>query len=126
MSFTENDRKLRSKTGKSFPNGGRYDGPPFVGAITEALKVDFGGGPSSVKRIARLTRTNERAVRNWFEGRNGPSGENLVSLMHHSDAVFGAVLALSRRDQLTAGLMLGGLREHLMAAVAAIDAVEAH
>jgi hypothetical protein len=126
MSFTENDRKLRSKTGKSFHDRDGYDGPPFVAAIAEALKADFGATPSSVKRVARLTSANERAVRNWFDARNGLSGENLVSLMHHSDAVFGAVLALSRRGQLASGVMLAGLRLHLMAAVTAIDAIEAH
>ena len=45
-------------------------------------------------------RANERAVRNWFEARNGPSGEHLVMLMHHSPAVVEAVLALSGRMDL--------------------------
>jgi hypothetical protein len=124
MSFTENDRNLRSKKGKSFHDGGGYDGAAFVTAIAEALRAEFGAAPASLKRIARLTRSNERAVRNWIEGKNGPSGANLVALIQHSDAVFEMVLALSHRKHLTAAIHLTELRAHLLIAVAAIDAVE--
>lgn len=124
MSFTENDRKLRSKNGKSFHNGDGYEGA-FVEVIAEALKADFGYAPAAVKRVARMTRANERAVRNWFDGKNGPSGENLVTLIQHSDAVFGVVLGLSQRSQFAVGVGLLDLRLHLIAAVAAIDAVHA-
>lgn len=27
--------------------------------------------------VAMITDANERTVRNWFEGKNGPSGESL-------------------------------------------------
>jgi hypothetical protein len=37
-------------------------------------------------------------VKNWFEARNGPSGENLVELMKHSDAVFDTMLVASERQ----------------------------
>lgn len=123
MSFTEKDRNLRSKKGKSFPESGGYDGPPVAHAIADALRADFGGAPAAVKRIARLTRSNERAVRNWIDGNNGPSSENLVSLMQHSDAVFDTVLKLAHRSDLTAAIHLGELREQLIKAVAAIDAL---
>lgn len=123
MSFPENDRKVRSKKGKTFPGSGGYGGPPFVATIAEALKVDFGASPSSVKHIARLTRTNERAARNWFEGKNGPSGENLVCLMRHSDAVFWAVLTLSERDERVDQAALIGIRQQLAGALATIDAM---
>jgi len=36
-------------------------------------------------------------VRNWFEGKNGPSGENLMALIRYSDAVLAMVLQLSGR-----------------------------
>ena len=123
MSFTENDRKLRSKNGKSFHNGGKYDGPTFADVIAQALKTDFGASPSAVKRVARLTHANERAVRNWFDSKNGPSGENLVSLMEHSDAIFAVVLASSRRRPADVDVALGDLRGHLVSAVATIDSL---
>ena len=78
MSFTKNDRNLQPRSGKSFQIGDRQVGPSFIQAITSALKTEFGGGPSGLKTVARFTGANERAVRNWFEGKNGPSGENLI------------------------------------------------
>ena len=74
-----------------------------------------------MKRVARLTAANERTVRNWFEGKNGPSGENLVSLMQHSDAVLDMALVRSGRDRIAAGVALVALREQHIAAVAIID-----
>jgi len=112
MSFTENDRKFRSKIGKTFPKGGGYNGPPFVEAIAIALRADFGASAAAVKRIARFTRANERAVRNWFEGKNGPSGEHLIRLMQHSDAVLGAVLSLCNRAPPPIVEGLADVRQH--------------
>jgi hypothetical protein len=79
MSFTENDRKLQSKSGESFPIGDHQVGPSFTQTIASALKTEFGGGPSALKAVARITGANERAVRNWFEGKNGPSGKTSSS-----------------------------------------------
>ncbi len=124
MSFTENDRKFRSEKGKSFHDKSAHDGAPFAFAIAAALKVDFGAAPASVKRIARLAGANERTARNWLEGRNGPSGESLVCLMQHSDAVFETVLTLSRRYHVTGAMHLRALREHLLFVAAAIDEIE--
>ena len=124
MSFTKSDRKLQSKMGKSFPGGGGHNGPRFAEAIALALKADFGASPSAVKRVARLTAANERTARNWFEGKNGPSGENLISLMHHSDAVLGVVLSLSNRAPLTIGGSLADIRQHLLDVVGKIDALQ--
>lgn len=121
MSFTENDRKVRSKTGISFPEG-RYDDLPYRAVIADVLATEYGSVRSAVKSLARLTDTNERAVRNWFEGKNGPSGESLIQLMRHSDATFGAVLELCRRSR-PAKPELAELRIHLAAALVAIDAI---
>ena len=81
MSFTENDRKVQSKIGKTFPKRAGYDGPPIAEVIAAALKADFGTAPSAMKHIARLTGANERAVRNWMGGQNRPSAEMLICLM---------------------------------------------
>jgi hypothetical protein len=124
MSFTENDRKVRSKTGITFPEG-RYDGLPYRAVIADVLATEFGSVRSAVKSLARLTNTNERAVRNWFEGKNGPSGESLIQLMQHSDATFGVILDLCRRSR-SPGPELAELRIHLAAALVAIDAIHHH
>ena len=73
-----------------------------------------------------MTHSNERAVRNWLEGKNGPSGSNLVVLMRHSDRVLRTVLELAyRRDLVLAG-ELTGLRQRLIDAIAEIDSLVPH
>jgi hypothetical protein len=121
MSFTENDRKLQSESGKSFPFGDHQVGPSFTQTISSALKTEFGGGPSALKVVARITGPNERAVRNWFEGKNGPSGENLIILIQHSETILKAVLSLANRRNLVVVASLAGLRRQLAGAIAAID-----
>lgn len=123
MSFTENDRKVQSQSGKSFPNLDVQPHPLFAEAIALALKEEFGRGPSAVKTAARLAQANERAVRNWFEAKNGPSGENLISLLQHSDAVLRTVLDLADRRNLSAVAGLAELREQLADLVMAIDRI---
>lgn len=70
----------------------------FPKLVADALHHEWGSSLSSRKIVSRITSANERAVKNWFEARNGPSGENLVELMRHSDAVLEAVLAASGRS----------------------------
>lgn len=96
MSSTQNDRKLRSNNGKNFLPSRTSDGVNrFAEAIAGALRREFGGVPGSVKQVVRITGANERAVRNWFEARNAPSGENLVILMGRSEEVLETVLQRS-------------------------------
>ena len=47
-----------------------------------------------------LTKANERAVKNWFMAKNGPTGRHLVDLVRTSDEVLEAVLLLSGREEL--------------------------
>jgi hypothetical protein len=124
MSFHKNDRKIQSKKGKSFPEETEHGYQLFVQAVTSALNEEYGGGPSAVKTVARVTLANERAVRNWFEGKNGPNGGYLVKLIRHSDVVLEAVLALADRSDRAFAFSLEGLRLHLVEAVAAIDQLQ--
>jgi hypothetical protein len=121
MSFPDNDRKVQTESGKSFPSADESSRPSFVQAISLALREEFGGVPSAVKTAARLTRANERAVRNWFEAKNGPSGENLIPLLQHSDVVLRAVLDLADRRDLRAATGVAELRQRLVDLVTAID-----
>ncbi len=121
MSFTENDRKLQSRSGKSLPNEDARSHLPFARTIALALREEFGGGPSAVKTAARVTQANERAVRNWFEAKNGPSGEYLIPLLQHSDRVLRAVLELAGRRDLLVTAGFADLRQQLIDLVAAID-----
>lgn len=92
------------------------DGPPFIDAIAAAMLVEWGQAPSALKEIGRITHTNERTVRNWVDGRNGPSGENLVALMRHSDEVLTTVLDLSGRHDLVPASSIMSLRPALVRA----------
>lgn len=98
MSSAQKDRKVRTGAGSVFPDAGRSPrSETFPDRIAQALRRSFGHSPGAVKTVARLTGGNERAVRNWFEGRNAPSAENLVILMRHSDEVLETVMLLASR-----------------------------
>jgi len=118
MSFTKKDRKIQSESGKTFPE---ISPETLAAAIAFALRTEFGATPSSVKTVAQLTRSNERAVRNWFDSKNGPSADNLVVLMRHSNLVLKTVLELSDRPDLVLASGILGLREQLADVLAAID-----
>jgi len=47
----------------------------------------------------RWTGVNDRTVKNWLTGRNGPSGEHLIELIRHSDVTFKTMLRLTCRRQ---------------------------
>lgn len=122
MSFTKNDRKLRSRNGKDFPVADVSEPLlPFVEAIAEALRVEFGNSPSTIKTVARMTRTNERTVKNWFDAKNGPSGENLVILMQNSTEVLQTVLLLSGHRDLLVTMKVAGARSKLQEMLAMLD-----
>ncbi len=114
MSFPKNTRMIRSDSGNTFPIG-----PPGVGderyavVIAKALHSHFGGTHVAVKSVVALTGANERSVKNWFDAKNGPSGEHLIGLVRHSDAVLEAVLVLSGRDELITAKKIGDVRRKL-------------
>lgn len=96
-------------------------------------RLSWQEGPSRTRRTAplprlagpRLTRANERAVRNWFEAKNAPSGENLVILMRLSDEVLETVLRLADRQDLVAARKLSAARGKLEEMLAMIDDLQA-
>ena len=125
MSPTQKDRKVRPESGRSLlQRPAPEPEPSFAEAIADALRREFGGTPGAVKKVVRLTRANERAVRNWFEAKNAPSGENLVILLRHSDEVLEAVLRLADRQDLVAARKLSSAREKLQEMLAMIDDIE--
>ncbi|MNS66353.1 hypothetical protein D3C72_995630 [compost metagenome] len=126
MSPTQKDRKLRSDSGRSILRLALLEAEPsFAEAIADALRREFGGAPGAVKNVVRLTRANERAVRNWFEAKNAPSGENLVILTRLSDEVLETVLRLADRQDLVAARKLSAARGKLEEMLAMIDDLQA-
>ncbi|ARC89448.1 hypothetical protein [Rhodovulum sp. MB263] len=69
----------------------------YRAAMAMALQAELGSTHRAIKSAMRWTGASERTVKYWFAGERGPSGEHLVSLARHSDAVLTALLALSDR-----------------------------
>lgn len=121
--MTGKDRKLRSGSGKKFPPAppAPGDGEQFATAVSEALRREFGTSPAAVKTVARLARANERAVKNWFDAKNAPSGELLVRLLQHSDEVLESVLHLAERNELLTKKKITDARRELREILAVLD-----
>lgn len=123
MSLHKNDRKIRSIDGKELPlSGGQsLSGGHFAEVIAAALHRGFGDTRSAVKTVVTLTGANERAVRNWFDAKNGPSGEHLVDLIRHSDEVLEAVLMCCGRQELIAAHRIIDTRRELKEMIGQLD-----
>ena len=91
MSLTKSDRQSRSSAGKTL------HAERFAVAIAQALHREFDHTHAAIKTVVALTGANERAVRNWFDAKNGPNGEFLIALCRHSDQVLDTFLLLAGR-----------------------------
>ncbi len=78
----------------------------------------------SVKTVMAYTGAGERTVKNWFEGKNGPNGENLVELVRHSDEVLEALLLMAGREDILAGKLLVDARDKLAEMLEIIDQLQ--
>jgi hypothetical protein len=70
------------------------------------------------------TGAGERAVKNWFGGKNGPNGENLVKLVRHSDEVLEALLIMADREDILAGKLLVDARDKVVEMLEIIDELQ--
>ncbi len=93
MSLTKRDRINRSVSGTTVPPR------RFADAIATALRREFGGTHAAIKTVVALTGANERAVKNWFDAKNGPSGEFVIALCAHSDEVLETFLHMAGRTE---------------------------
>jgi hypothetical protein len=111
------------KKGKSFPRN-RARGPEsqrLANEVGRALRAELGGTHRTVKTIMRWTGASERTIKNWLDGSHGPSGEHLIRVICHSDAVYALVLRLAGRDQALTMVRVADLRARLVAVLAEID-----
>ena len=128
MSFRKKDRKVRPVSGKTFPRSsgtveksGGYD---FTAVIAETLHETYGRSGRSIKTVMAYTGAGERTVKNWFGGKNGPNGENLVELVRHSDEVLEALLLMAGREDILAGKLLVDARDKLVEMLEIIDQLQ--
>jgi|GEM_PF-337576 len=125
MSFQKTGRKLQPDSNKTFPKSSvkieaAINGT-FVTEISDALHRAFGGSGKSIKTVMKYTGAGERTVKNWFEAKNGPNGENLIKLAQHSDEVLETILMLAGRDDILAGKLLVDARDKLVEMIKIIE-----
>ncbi len=129
MSFRKKGRKVRPVSGRTFPRSSgtveKSDGYDFTAVIAATLREAFGRSGRSIKTVMAYTGAGERTVKNWFEGKNGPNGENLVELVRHSDEVLEALLSMAGREDILAGKLLVDARDKLAEMLEIIDQLKA-
>ena len=121
---TKKDRKIQHPIGNKFPI--YADGSPlgsvfFSEVISEALHRQFGTTHAAVKSVVGLTHANERAVKNWFDGKNAPRLHHLVALMRHSDDVLETLLLVSGRVEILSAKKFADARMVLVEMLRLID-----
>lgn len=128
MSFPNKGRKFRPISGKTFPNShakvtarSSYD---FATVVAETLHEAFGGTRAAIKTVMAFTNAGERTVRNWFDGKNGPNGDNLVELVRHSDEVLEAFLLMAGREDVLSAKKLVDARDKLTEMLEIIDQLQ--
>lgn len=85
MSFPKMDR--------TFPlNSQAISDTELSQIVASALHQDFGKTASVIKQIGRLTGTNPRTVKNWYEAKNAPSAGRLLLLARTSPTLLKFIL----------------------------------
>jgi hypothetical protein len=111
------------KKGKGFPkrDGKGGGGLSYAEAIAIALRHELGDTHQAVKTVMRWTGAGERTAKNWLAGTRGPTGEYLLSLVGHSNAVLEAFLRLAGRESWWAALSLHEARTRLVEMLRTFD-----
>lgn len=105
-----------TKTGNSFLAQKQY-----AAEIARALHLELGETHQAAKTLMRWTNADERTVKNWMAGSNGPRGEHLVALVKHSDFALAAFLGMAERPHALTASELPQLKQKLQLAIDGID-----
>jgi hypothetical protein len=103
------------KKGRIFPHrvDRRRHDRDYATAISTALRQELGDTHQATKTVMRWTGASDRTIKNWLAGTSGPHGEHLISLVHHSDAVFEVLLRTAGRESLLPIIRLANSRSAL-------------
>jgi hypothetical protein len=118
MSLTKSDRQSRSSAGKTLHS------ERFADAIARALHREFDHTHAAIKTVVALTGANERAVRNWFDAKNGPNGEFLIALCRHSDQVLETFLLLASRTEHVRARQMVAAKQKLLEILTLVNELE--
>lgn len=93
---------MRTKMGTVVPKMGTTvhlvaDQTRYRKAVAAALRAELGPTHQAIKAAMRWTGASERTVKYWLSGERGPSGEHLILLAQHSDAVLVTILTMADR-----------------------------
>ena len=110
MSSAKKARTIRSHFGNEIPELSLS----YSRIIADALRRDFGKTHAAVKTVVERTGANERAVKNWFAAKNGPSGAHLIKLMQTSEGVLEAALIMAGRRDLVVAKKLADTEQLLI------------
>ena len=93
---------MRIKMGTSVPKMGTTvhlgaDQAAYRKAISDTLRRELGHTHQAIKTVMRWTGASERTAKYWLSGERGPSGEHLIRLAQHSDAVLITILTMAER-----------------------------
>ncbi|WP_112313507.1 XRE family transcriptional regulator, partial [Pseudogemmobacter bohemicus] len=66
-------------------------------AVAAALRAELGPTHQAIKTVMRWTGASERTVKYWLSGERGPSGEHLILLAQHCNAVLLTILTMAER-----------------------------
>ncbi len=113
------------KKGNSFHRecAGPVSASEYREAISSALSQELGGAGSAAKVAIKWTGASERTAKNWLSGSYGPTAENLIELMRHSDTVLATVLELSGRGEAMTAERLKRVRTELAEVLSNLDAI---
>jgi hypothetical protein len=109
--------------GKVFPGPARQSQPglDYAAVVAAALRSQLGNTHQAIKTVVRWTNVDERTIKNWFAGVNGPSGRHLIALFRHSDEVLEACLLLAGRDEVLTHAKFAAARQKLRELLAILD-----
>lgn len=93
---------MRIKMGTSVPKMGTTvhlaaDQAAYRKAMADTLRRELGPTHQAIKTVMRWTGVSERTAKYWLSGERGPSGEHLIRLAQHSDAVLITFLSMAER-----------------------------
>lgn len=117
---TKKDNQLHSQ-GNKLPFFENAKGARELG---KALRSEIAATGRPAEDIVRWTRASERAPKGWISGRRGPIGEHLIPLTAGSDAVFAAVLKVTRWERSSRGRRVSEVRRLLSEVAAALDEID--
>jgi hypothetical protein len=95
----------------------------FRPALAKTLKEELGGTNQAAKSIMKWADVSERTAKNWIAGTHSPSGEHLIDLMRHSDAVLAVVLAIAGRQGTLNSIGVELLKEQLREMLTGLDSL---